>query len=215
MPAMLRRYFTRPRARLAAERGEPPCWMDGFLSRRECEAMLEELRWAFWKPSAVVTRAAGGRLHSSVTATRVSESTHEEWFTDELCRQIAKVEKRLRAFGVLPERCESWQATRYHPGGTFDYHFDSGYWAAEPAGERERTVLVYLERPAEGGSTRFRELSLDVEPAPGRLLIWNNLLPGGERNPAMLHSAAPVVRGTKTVLVTWTRERDIDSKKRR
>jgi prolyl 4-hydroxylase len=172
--------------------------------------MLEELRWAFWKPSTVVRPAADGALCSTTSPVRVSESTYEEWFSDRLRKEVRLIEERLAAvFGIRPEQCEQWQATRYHPGGTFEYHFDAGYWAHEPAGERDRTVLIYLQSPIEGGSTCFRELDLEIQPHAGRLVVWNNLLPNGERDPASIHAAAPVVRGMKTVLVTWTRERDV------
>ena len=187
-----------------------PYWVDGFLPPAVRAQMLEELRWAFWKPSTVVELTRAGELRSRTSAARVSESTDEAWFSDALKDQLRAVEGRLTEwFGIRPEQCERWQATRYPRGGTFDYHFDCGYWGHEPAGDREHTILIYLKQPAEGGSTRFRELDLDVEPRAGRLLVWKNLLPNGERNPAMLHSSVPIVRGTKTVLVTWARQRDV------
>jgi prolyl 4-hydroxylase len=41
----------------------------------------------------------------------------------------------------------------------------------------------------------------------GRLLVWNNLLPNGNCNHAMVHAGLPVTDGSKTILTTWERER--------
>lgn len=185
-------------------------WLDGFLSAQRCARVLEELEFAFWSPSTVVRRTFDGELHSFHSGTRVSETTHQEWFSAGLQREIRVIEQRLiKLIGCRPDRYEEWQATRYRTGGKFEYHFDSGYWADEPAGDREKTILIYLETPARGGSTKFRELDVDVKPQAGRLLVWDNLLPGGGRDPNMLHASVPVARGRKTVLVTWVRQRSV------
>lgn len=193
-----------------AAAGTGPVWIDGFLAPEQCAAILDELRWAFWTPSTVVARAATGGLRARASAMRVSESTHETWFSEPLVAELRALEVRIAAaFGIRPERCEPWQATRYRRGGSFDYHHDSGHWGHEPAGEREWTLLLHLRAPTAGGSTHFRALDVDVPARAGRLVVWRNLLPGGARDPAMLHAGMPVDRGTKTVLVTWARQRDV------
>lgn len=184
--------------------------MDGFLSPRTCASILEDLEIAFWKPSTVLIKERNGELLSTQSQNRVSHTAHEEWFTPELKRTLRTIEKRLfTLFRFKTARYEPWQATRYWHGDKFDYHFDAGYWYNEPAGERERTVLIYLNTTRRGGATRFKELDLEVAARAGRLLTWNNLLPDGTRNPQMLHASVPVQQGSKTVLITWIRQRNI------
>ena len=195
---------------------EPPLpehrlrWTDGFLSERACRRILEELEISFWKPSSVIARQWDGSLRSYGSTRRVSETAHEQWFSPELLRELRRIEKRVAVIlDAEVARFEQWQATRYRRGGRFDSHLDTGYWADEPAGEREKTVVIYLDTPGAGGGTRFEALDIVVEAKAGRLLTWDNLLGDGEKNPRMLHAAVPVASGIKTVLVTWVRQRKV------
>lgn len=187
-----------------------PRWTDGLLSKRTCSLILEELEITFWRPSSVVAKQQNGSLKDYYSASRVSETAHEEWFSPELRRELRRIETRIATMlDAVVARFEEWQAIRYRRGGRFDFHFDAGYWADEPAGEREKTVLIYLDTPGAGGGTRFRELNIQVDARAGRLLTWDNLLPSGERDPRMLHAGVPVTKGIKTVLVTWVRQRTV------
>ena len=67
--------------------------------------------------------------------------------------------------------------------------------------------MIYLNEPEDGGATRFKAIGKTVQPEIGKLLAWNNLLPGGRPNPATLHQGMRVRRGTKYVLTKWFRER--------
>lgn len=185
-----------------------PLWTDAFLSPAKCRSVLEELEFAFWRPSTVVRRGNAGELHSSTSEARVSESTSEEWFSTPLKREIRQLERRIaRQLSCSPTRFESWQATRYGPGDGFDYHLDCGYWTQEARGERWMTVLLYLDTPEQGGATHFKHLDVEVKAQAGRVLMWRNLLANGQCNSQMLHASMPLVRGQKTTLVTWIRER--------
>ncbi len=185
-------------------------WIDGFVPRATCARMLDELDFAFWRPSAVVRRRAGGGLTSRRSRVRTSESAEERWFTPQLQRSLRRIESRLiTVVGCDLRRREPWQATRYRRRAWFDEHCDCGYWASDAQRERERTVLIYLDTPGRGGSTRFRRLGLDVAAEAGRLVVWNNLSSDGRCDPTMLHASTPVTRGRKTTLVTWIRQRRI------
>jgi prolyl 4-hydroxylase len=139
---------------------------------------------------------------------RASATAEQDWFGPKLLRIIARIERRLtRLLACDPARFESWQATRYGKGGRFNYHVDGGYWKRSAAGDRKRTYLLYLDRPQNGGETHFRALNITVSPKPGRLVVWENLLPSGQCDHAMIHSGLEVRKGTKTTLVTWERER--------
>jgi prolyl 4-hydroxylase len=187
-----------------------PLWIDDFLSQETCAVVLEELEISFWRPSLVVRRNPKGLLRLHRSRRRVSESSSQEWFSPELLRELRRIETRLaRLLGRPRERYETWQATRYDIGGKFDLHYDCGCWQNEPEGEREATVLIYLDSPSRGGGTCFPELGLEVEARAGRLLVWKNLLADGECDPRMIHSSLPLRRGRKTTLVTWIRQREI------
>lgn len=174
--------------------------------------MLEELNHTLWRPSAVVNKDANGALVNRNSEVRVSESAQEDWFSRELRSCLRKHERRLaRWLGERVENFEYWQATRYAKGGHFDLHLDVGYWSDEPAGERRTTVLLFLDTPSRGGGTSFPRLDLDFKAQAGRVLIWNNLLSNGETDRSKLHCGKPLLRGSKTTLVSWIRQRPIRS----
>lgn len=192
----------------ATERLTAPTFIDGFLTARTCERMLDELDYAFWQPSTVVNRDAAGVVVAQRSAMRISETAMEALFPPAAARIAERTRERVaRVLRVSKARFETWQAVRYRSGGKFDYHLDAGLWSSEPAGERVWTVMLYLDTPGAGGATTFKQLGLKVDAVAGRLLFWKNLLSDGTPNPWMLHRGAPVRRGRKTILVTWIRER--------
>jgi prolyl 4-hydroxylase len=193
-------------------------WLDNFLEASRCEGILAELEFAFWRPSTVYLEGEGGNHQYVYSRRRVSSTTSEQWFTPPLRRAIALIDRRIgRHLPQAPSHREEWQATRYEKGGRFDYHHDSGYFDDDAAGERTHSVLLYLETPERGGETRFPLLDLSVKSVSGRLLIWSNLDCSGQSDPDMLHASMPVLKGRKTILVTWIRQREgwVATQKRR
>jgi len=184
-------------------------WLDGFLRRDQCDAILSELEFAYWSRSKLYVETGEGRYEHLLGEKRDSMTTSERWFSGPLRRAIAAIDRRLarRLPQVLTHR-EEWQATRYRKGGRFGYHADGGYFAGEPAGERTHTILIYLEAPRRGGVTRFPRLDIDVRSVAGRLAIWTNLTADGAGDAEMVHAGMPVSEGRKTTLVTWLRERE-------
>ena len=182
--------------------------IDGFLADDECSAIIDELGCAFWQHSLTYQQQSNGRYHNVITAMRVSETAHEEWFSPELRAILQGIEERLhRLFGVDACDLEPWQATDYAPNGRFDYHLDAGYWQEHHAGDRILTFLLYLNTPVRGGGTHFRALDRYIEAETGRLLVWNNLFANGDCNHRMIHSGAPVLAGRKITLVSWQRQK--------
>jgi len=182
--------------------------VDSFLRASTCKRMLEELEDTHWSRSGV-SRLASGHEYSEVQANfRDSASAQQLGFGARLKRAIKRIEKRLsEEFKCDPAHLEEWQATRYKRGEQFKYHLDGGHWKDSTAGDRKRTYLIYLDAPEKGGETHFRALNTTVAPKAGRLVVWNNLLPTGFCDHAMIHSGLEVKKGTKTTLVTWERER--------
>jgi prolyl 4-hydroxylase len=184
--------------------------IDSFVSEEVCGQILDDLESSYWHSSSVL-QLRSGRQYSEVREHfRASATADQRWFGPKLNRIIGRIQKRLSILLPCdPLRLESWQATRYKKGGRFDYHVDGGYWKRSAAGDRKRTYLIYLDSPQKGGETHFRALNITVAAKPGRLVVWENLLPSGHCDHAMIHGGMAVLKGTKTTLVTWERERSL------
>ncbi len=183
-------------------------FIDNFVSPAECAAILEELEVVPWQPSLTYTRQETGQYKDVLTGFRVSETGYQDWFSDQLHSILRGLESRLQTlFPLDTANLELWQATNYPRNGKFDYHLDAGYWQDHRAGERMLTFLLYLTTPAKGGGTHFRALDVYVEARAGRLLVWQNLFPSGACDHRMIHSSVPLLKGRKTTLVTWLRQR--------
>ena len=142
---------------------------------------------------------------------RTSETCDLDWHDP----VVAEVDRKIsELLGLALESSEPIQGQRYAPGQEFKPHtdtFEPGgfdfYLHAADSGQRTWTAMIYLNRPDEGGATRFKTIGKTVQPETGKLLAWNNLLPDGRPNPATLHQGMKVRRGTKYILTKWFRER--------
>ena len=182
--------------------------IDHFLSHKECDLILEELRFAIWRPSLTYMLQQDGARRDVLSPYRVSRTAQQKWFSDELQVMISGIERRFEGmFGLEKANLEYWQGTDYPAGGSFYYHLDSGYWEGHYAGDRILTLLLYLTTPVEGGGTHFRALDRTIEAKAGRLLVWNNLFQNEKCNYRMIHSSVPLVVGRKTTLITWLRQK--------
>jgi prolyl 4-hydroxylase len=127
---------------------------------------------------------------------------------------VAEVQARLSGLiGIPVWQCEPLQGQRYAAGQEFRPHTDSFnpggadyYLHCAEAGQRSWTAMIYLNRPEDGGATRFKLIGKTIQPETGKLLAWNNLLADGSPNPATLHQGMKVRRGTKYILTQWYRE---------
>jgi len=71
------------------------------------------------------------------------------------------------------------------------------------------TALLFLQDTEAGGETCFPEARPEpvaVAPRLGRVVLWTSTLPDGAIDPAGLHEGAPVVRGSKAVLLGFVYE---------
>ncbi len=183
---------------------------DDFVTPAERELMLGELEFTHWADSPVVKYIGDENSPAYLSDMRKSQTSGQIWFSDELNEALAAIEERLAlVLACSRKHFEQWQATRYGRNDRFDYHVDGGNWEHTAAGERKRSIILYLDTPIRGGATRFRALNRTIAARAGRVLIWNNLLPTGKCNFAMIHAGLPVKEGTKTILVSWERERQL------
>jgi prolyl 4-hydroxylase len=146
-----------------------------------------------------------------IAAFRTSETCDLDWREP----LVAAVDSKIADLLGLPLAVsEPLQGQRYAPGQEFKPHtdtFEPGgadyFLHCAETGQRTWTAMIYLNQPDDGGATRFKTISKTIQPELGKLLAWNNLLPGGGPNPATLHQGMKVRKGTKYVLTKWFRER--------
>lgn len=127
---------------------------------------------------------------------------------------VARVRQRLSELTGIPlSHGEPLQGQRYAPGQEFKPHTDTFnpggadyFLECAEAGQRSWTAMLYLNRPEDGGATRFKTIGKTIQPETGKLILWNNLLPDGSPNDATLHQGMKVRRGTKYVLTQWFRQ---------
>ena len=137
--------------------------VDDFIAPHECALILSELRFTYWGDSTVVESIGEETSPAYLSAMRSSQTSGQVWFGDELNDTIARIENRLvDLLACSRTHLEEWQATRYGQGDRFDYHVDGGNWERTAAGERKRSIIVYLDTPRCGGDTHFRAL---IEPS--------------------------------------------------
>ena len=200
-----------PAARLAAAAGVqrvPTRELDlfivrGFVDRGTCTALIERID-SRCRPSEIADDVG-------IANFRTSETCDLDWRDP----TVAEVDDRICALlGFPPRSGEPLQGQRYAPGQEFKPHtdtFEPGgydfYVHTADAGQRTWTAMIYLNVPETGGATRFKAIAKTIQPEPGKLLAWNNLLPDGRPNPATLHQGMKVRRGTKYILTKWFRER--------
>ena len=122
-------------------------------------------------------------------------------------KEILRIEHRVsKKTSLDSDQFENWHISKYEFGDKFNFHNDCGCWSNDIAGERQKTILLYLTSPSRGGETYFRALNLYVRPVQGRLVVWDNLLPNGDCNYSLIHGALPVEEGIKITLNTWVRQ---------
>ena len=174
-----------------------------FLAAEESEALIK-LVDATRRPSTIADDLG-------YSAFRTSETGDLEGAEP----LVAETEARIAGLlGLDPALGEPLQGQRYAPGQEFKPHTDTfepgrhDYFVhCADTGNRTWTAMIYLNDVEEGGATRFKAIGKTIRPERGKLIAWNNLLPGGEPNAATLHQGMKVRRGVKYVLTKWFRER--------
>lgn len=173
-----------------------------FLDPAGCAALcalIDERR----RPSEIADHKGGPEFRTSETCD-----------LDPADPLVAAIDGHLcAALGLDPRLGEPIQGQRYAPGQEFKPHTDTFnpggadfYRFCADQGQRTWTAMLYLNQPEDGGATRFKAIGKTIQPEPGKLLAWNNLLPDGSPNPATLHQGMKVRRGTKYIITKWFRQ---------
>ena len=114
--------------------------------------------------------------------------------------------------GVPLAHAERLTVLRYLPGEQYRPHRDylppgSPETDRPDAGNRLRTICVYLNGVEAGGATAFPHAGLEIAPKAGRAVVFDNLHADGRPDPDSLHAGLPVEAGEKWLATLWIRQR--------
>ncbi|EDV49958.1 prolyl 4-hydroxylase subunit alpha-1 [Drosophila erecta] len=111
--------------------------------------------------------------------------------------------------GLSMEMSDPFSMINYGIGGHYMLHYDYHEYSnmtREKYGDRIATVLFYLGEVHSGGATIFPRINITVTPKKGSAVFWYNLHNSGAMHSETLHSACPVISGSKYVLTKWINE---------
>ena len=180
--------------------------IDRLFSADECRLLIASAR---------------PHLHDSQTADPLTGvpytlpvRTSSEASFDPLIESSALRLAQLRmtaAAGIDLPHAEQLTVLRYLPGQQYRPHRDylpPGTLRMDRphAGNRIRTVCVYLNTVQAGGATEFPVPGLRIDPLPGRAVIFDNLTHDGSPDTDSLHAGAPVDAGEKWLATLWIRQ---------
>lgn len=134
---------------------------------------------------------------------------------DPLLEDLALRVVQLRiAIAAGMDLCHAEHLTvlRYAPGEQYRPHRDylpqSTIARNHPqAGNRARTICVYLNDVDAGGATDLPMADVQVPAKAGSAVVFDNLLDDGTPDQDSLHAGLPVQRGEKWLATPWLRER--------
>jgi len=180
--------------------------VDGLLSADECRLLIASAQ-PMLRRSHTIDPHTGEPLQQQL---RTSSDASFDPITEDLSLRLVQ-QRMAAAAGVRLVQAEHLVVLRYEPGQEYRPHRD--YRPAESlrddvpeAGNRARTICVYLNQPEAGGETEFPVPGINVAPQPGRAVIFDNLLEDGRPDADSLHAGLPVQQGEKWLATLWLRQ---------
>jgi len=180
--------------------------IDGVLSSDECRLLMASARPHLRESQ--VTDPQTGKTH----ANPIRSSRHATFDPVLESSALKLIQCRLaNAAGVALAQCEFLAVLHYQPGQQYRPHRDflpRGALALDrpAAGNRLRTLCVYLNDVQAGGETTFPKLGLQIQPIPGRAIVFDNLSDDGKPLEDSLHAGLPVLTGEKWLATLWIRQ---------
>ncbi len=180
--------------------------VDGLLSADECRLLIANAE-SHLQRSRTVDPETGLPVSQEI---RTSSDAAFDAILEDLALRAVQLRMAIAA-GVPLVHAEHLVVLRYEPGQEYRPHRDyrplSSIERDRPgAGNRLRTICVYLNDVEAGGQTEFPVAGLKVEPRPGRAVIFDNLHPDGSPDVNSLHAGLPVERGEKWLATLWLRQ---------
>ncbi len=180
---------------------------DHFLSDSECDKLIA-LSKAKMQDSTVVDPITGQHVKHPE---RLSRGTHLDHQSSKV---VTEIERRVTAlFGFALNQQEAIQILHYQVGGEYRPHFDffpptdtGSQSVIAQAGQRLATLIMYLNTPAQGGSTDLPNIGLSVTAKKGAAIYFENIDQAGLPDNNTLHAGMPVLAGEKWIATKWLRE---------
>lgn len=181
--------------------------IDGLLSADECRLLMA-------CGAQLLRRSQTLDPETGLPAATQLRTSHDASF-DPIVEDLAlrAVQLRIaRAARMELAHAEQLIVLRYAPGEQYRPHRDylnaSSLAADRPdAGNRVRTICVYLNDVEAGGETGFPAANLSIAPRAGCAVVFDNLHVDGRPDVDSLHAGLPVQRGEKWLATLWLRER--------
>ncbi len=181
--------------------------VDDFVTSAEC--------------THIMNRAGKGITRGKVTldddvAYSDGRTGSTAWLAHDATPVIRGLVRRVSDLvGIPTHHAESLQVVHYAETEEYRAHHDA--WKVgtdrhrqrtENGGQRLVTALMYLNEVGAGGGTGFPKLDLEVQPVPGRMVLFHNTTgPDHDVHPGSLHGGMPVHYGEKWACNLWFRER--------
>ena len=130
------------------------------------------------------------------------------WIDDEYDKLVESISEKLKEFFTGKRLFEPLQIAKYKVGGKFTPHYDCGEGAtpnvaSEDEGNRQFTVLIYLNDDFEGGETRFIHIDKNIKPKKGKAIIFKSLTNDGKVIKESYHEGESVIYGEKWIANKW------------
>jgi TPR repeat protein len=195
-----------PAARTLSERPRVQV-IDGLLSADECRLLIAAAR-PMLRRSTAFDPQTGEPLPVQI---RTSSDASFDPMVEDLSLRLVQL-RMASAAGMELVQAEHLVVLDYEPGQEYRPHRDyrppeSLRGDVPEAGNRARTICVYLNEPEAGGETEFPVAGVKVAPQAGRAVIFDNLLADGSPDVDSLHAGLPVERGEKWLATLWLRQR--------
>lgn len=180
-----------------------------FLSDDECDELISLAQSRLQRSETVDEKTGGSAVHEARTSDGM-------FFLRGAAPLIERIEARIAALMQWPvENGEGLQILRYRPGAQYKPHYDyfdtslpSTAAILRRGGQRVGTLVMYLNTPAQGGSTSFPDIGLDVLPRKGSALFFS--YPIAAAASLTLHGGSEVLAGEKWVATKWLRQARFD-----
>ncbi len=184
--------------------------VDDFLSAGECKHIMNLARPKMKRGKVTLDDEVAfseGRTGSTA------------WVPHDSTPIVRKVVSRVsELIGISTRNAESLQVVHYAATEEYKPHHDAWKAGTERhanrtanGGQRMVTALMYLNEVDAGGATGFPKLKLEVDPIPGRMVLFHNTK--GMTNDVhkkSLHGGMPVHHGEKWACNLWFREHEYD-----
>lgn len=185
---------------IADEQGIRLTHFHGLITAQECAALIDLARPA--EQDALVSP-------DGVLVKEDSRRNTMSWI-DQRHPLVDSLNKRIAAITGIPlENQEPLQVLHYLPGQEYKPHYDAfpdGHKDLARGGNRQATVILYLNEVEDGGSTSFQNLDAKIMPHIGSGAFFRSLGKDGKILRNSLHSGDPVIKGEKWIATKWIRQ---------